>query len=110
MLGMLTMYIAGRQLPVLDMQCTPWVIIFLPLIVFTATISLSVFLRVDLVRRALYTMPNSPAINALVNCVNVLYVLVLEINLKLPSADTYKQERDRDVLCFTKEFSLYILV
>ena len=57
-----------------------WAIIFLPLIVFTATISLSVFLRVDLVRRALYTMPNSPAINALVNCVNVLYVLVLEIN------------------------------
>ena len=39
-----------------------WCTIFLPLIVFTATISHSAFLRVDLVRRALYTMPNSPAI------------------------------------------------
>ena len=33
------------------------------MIVFTATISQSVFLRVDLVRRALYTTPNSPAVN-----------------------------------------------
>ena len=36
----------------------------LPLTVFTATISQSVLLRVDLVRRALYTMPNFPAMNS----------------------------------------------
>ena len=40
-----------------------YTMVSLPLIVFTATISLSVLLRVDLVRRALYTTPNSPAMN-----------------------------------------------
>lgn len=42
---------------------TSCLVMSLPLIVFTATISQSVFLRVDLVRRALYTTPNSPAVN-----------------------------------------------
>ena len=36
----------------------------LPLTVFTATISQAVLLRVDLISRALYTMPNSPAVNS----------------------------------------------
>ena len=90
------------------MQCTPWAIIFLPLIVFTATISLSVFLRVDLVRRALYTMPNSPAINALVNC---QCVVCIGYKNKLEIAKCkYMHERDSDVLCFTEEFGLFILV
>ena len=39
-------------------------IISLPLTVFTATISQSVLFKVDLVSRALYTMPNSPAVNS----------------------------------------------
>ena len=39
-------------------------IISLPLTVFTATISQSVLLRVDLISRALYTMPNSPEMNS----------------------------------------------
>ena len=36
----------------------------LPLTVFTATISQAVLLREDLISRALYTMPNSPAVNS----------------------------------------------
>ena len=99
-----------------------WPILFSPLIVFTATISLSVFLRMDLVRRALYTMPNSPVMNALVNCcfetVNVLYLLVY---WKSPSTGTsmrqtvmYGYTRDIQVkgsqwMCFTKENSGCIL-
>ena len=60
----------------MDMQCTPWPIIFSPLIVLTATISLSVFLRMDLVRRALYTMPNSPAMNGLASKPSVCIVSI----------------------------------
>ena len=39
--------------------------------VFTATISQSVLLRVDLTSRALYTMPNSPAMELLLLSYNV---------------------------------------
>ena len=38
-------------------------IISLSFTVFTATISQSALLKVDVVNRALYTMPNSPAMN-----------------------------------------------
>jgi len=36
----------------------------LPLTVFAATISQSALLKVDLISRALYTMPNSPILNS----------------------------------------------
>ena len=47
-------------------------IISLPLTVFTATISQSVLLKVDLVRRALYTTPNSPAMNSKLLLLNTI--------------------------------------
>ena len=47
----------------------------LPLTVFTATISQSALLRVDLISRALYTMPNSPAVNSKLLLLNTIVML-----------------------------------
>ena len=56
--------------------------------VFTATISQSVFLRVDLISSALYATPNSPAMNS-----KLQHCKAVQVVLECPSIYKYGRVR-----------------
>ena len=87
-----------------------WCTISLPLIVFTATISHSAFLRADLVRRALYTMPNSPAI-VTVNTFIITIVFTVPTPLHSITLQYVQPRRNlRTVMVCSKHATLCYLV